>query len=103
MARRLNLHEVFCKILNNNNVYQQPPASVRMSYPCIKYTRYPCADKHNANDKLYMSTDKYEVTVIDRNPNSDIPTKIVSVFPMCVFDRSYVADNLYHFVFTIFY
>lgn len=103
MARRLNLHEEFKEILGNKNVYYQPPASVKMEYPCITYSRHPGADKHNANDKLYMSTDRYDVTVIDRNPSTNIPDKILQHFPMCTSDREYSADNLNHYVFTIYY
>lgn len=103
MARRLKLQEEFEEILGNKNVYFQPPASVRMEYPCIKFSRHPGADKHNANNRLYMSTDRYEVIVIDRNPSTDIPDKILNQFPMCALDRVYPADNLNHYVFTIYY
>ena len=103
MGHRLDLHEELCKILNNKNVYFQPPASVRMVSPCIKYSRDPGANKHNANNKLYIKTDQYEVIVIDRDPDSNIPDKILEHFPMCRMDRTYTADNLNHFVFTIYY
>lgn len=103
MVRRLKLHEEFKEILGNNNVYFQPPASIKMSYPCVKYSRDPGADRHNANNKLYMSTDRYETIVIDRNPSTDIPDKILHHFSMCTLDRTYSADNLNHYVFTIYY
>lgn len=103
MDRRLKLHEEFCGILNNRNAYFQPPATVRMNYPCIRYSRNPGADKHNANNRLYKSTDQYEGVVIDRDPDSDIPKKILEHFPMCRFGNSYTADNLNHYPFTLYY
>lgn len=103
MARRLNLHEELCEILNDKNVYFQPPASLKLSYPCVVYSRNPAASKRNANNKLYMSSDRYEVIVIDRDPDTEIPDKIIHHFPMCSFDREYTADNLNHYAFTIYY
>lgn len=103
MNRQPELQEEFCTLIGSRNVYFQPPASVRMSYPCIRYTRNPGADRRNANNKLYMSTDQYEVTIIDRDPDSKLPDKLMEHFPMCSFDRWYAADNLNHFVYTIFY
>lgn len=103
MDRRLKFDAELRDLIGSNNVYYQPPASVRMSYPAIKYSASPGADKRNANNRLYMSTDRYEVTVIDRDPDSAIPDKILHHFPMCNFDRGYSADNLNHFVYTIYY
>lgn len=47
--------------------------------------------------------DRYTVYEIDRNPDSEIPELIQEEFPMCEMTRSYVADNLYHRVFTIYF
>lgn len=44
----------------------------------------------------------YQVTVIDRNPDSLIPGKIASL-PMCKFDRHYKAENLNHDVYNLYY
>ncbi len=100
MASRLQLHEELCTLLGSRNVYFQPPRS--MQYPCIKYSRSGI-DQHRANDSLYLSTSQYELTVIDYNPESDVPEKILKHFPMCRFDRGYVADNLNHFVLTLYF
>jgi len=42
------------------------------------------------------------VTVIDRNPDSDLPGKVAEL-PMCTFNRFFTADNLNHDVYTIFF
>lgn len=102
MASRLKLHEEFCEILGSRNVYFQPPESVKMKYDCIRYSRSGI-DQRNANDKLYLKKDRYEVVVITNDPDSPIPDRILQHFPMCKFDRGYAAKNLNHFVFTIFY
>ena len=102
MANRLDLHEEFCKLLKSRNVYFQPPANIRMSYPAIRY-KLSDISKTAANDKAYRLVNGYEVIYIDRNPDSDIPAKILEHFPMCSFVRWYAADDLNHWVFTIFY
>lgn len=99
---RLKLHEELCKILGTRYVYFQPPESIKLNYPCIVYSKSE-PSKRNANDKLYLNTNKYEGVVIDRDPDSEIPNKIVTHFPMCSLGRSYTSDNLNHTSFTLYY
>lgn len=101
MVRRLKLHEILCDILGSRNVYYQPPASVQMKYPAIKYSR---SDIQNtfASNKVYKQSNVYEVIVIDEDPDSEIVKK-VSTLPMCKFNRHYEADRLNHDVFTLHY
>lgn len=101
MSNRLELHEIFCEILGSRNAYFQPPESVKMSYPAIRYSRKDTKNRF-ANDRVYMQKDCYEVIVIDKDPDSEL-VKIVSMFPMCSFDRHYVSDNLNHDVFTLYF
>ena len=102
MDNRLKLHAIFEEILNSRNVYFQPPESIKLSYPCIVYSRFSI-DKMNANDSLYKKTNGYEVIVIDRDPDSDISDRILEHFSMCRFDREYTTDNLYHNSLTLYY
>ena len=102
MASRLNLHEELCELLGSRNVYFQPPASVRMQYPCIKYSLSGINSKR-ANNQIYNSVNKYEIVVIDRDPDSNIHNDILHHFPKCEFDRPYTADNLYHKILTLYY
>lgn len=101
MARRLELHEVLCNVLGSRNVYYQPPASVKMQYPAIVYSRKDIYNRHADND-VYKQDHAYDITVIDKNPDSLIVEEI-SRLPKCRFDRHYTADNLNHDVFTIYY
>lgn len=102
MASSLQLHEEFCEVLGSNNVYFDPPESKRMEYPCIRYKRAKPKPIF-ANDELYAYTNQYEVTVIDYDPDSNLPDKLMRHFRMCTWDRAYTADNLSHFIFTIYY
>lgn len=102
MASRLELHEELCVLLQTRNVYYQPPASVKMSYPCIKYSLSGLNVKR-ADDRPYKTARRYEIILIDTNPDSDFFDPILNHFQLCSFDRGYTADNLNHFVFTIYY
>ena len=102
MGSRLELHEELCAILETRNVYFQSPESVKMTYPRIRYSKVS-PDLYRANNGIYKNTSQYEVTVIDEDPDSDIPTKILNHFQMCSWDRSYVADNLNHTTLKLYY
>ena len=97
----LDLGAKFREILGSGNVYFQPPASVKMQYPAIVYSRSNIDNAH-ADNSVYKQEYAYEITVIDRNPDSEIVKK-VSRLPRCRFNRHYPSDNLNHDVFTIYY
>ena len=99
---RLELHEELCSILGSRNVYFQPPESVKLAYPCIVYYRSG-VDKRNANNRVYAKTNRYEITVIDKNPDIEIADKLMDHFPMCSFDRRFTSDNLNHSILTLYY
>lgn len=101
MASRLQLQTELEELLGSRNVYFQPPASVRMQYPAIVYSRSNIENRH-ADNNVYMQSYFYEITVIDEDPDSEIVEK-VSKLPTCRFDRHYKADNLNHDVFTLYY
>ena len=94
------LQAKFEELLESRSVYYNPPASVRMTYPAIVFKRSRI-NVLRANNAVYRQTYPYEVTVITRDPDALIVEKI-SKLPMCSFDRSFVSDNLYHNVFTIY-
>ena len=102
MASRLELHSKFCGILGSRNVYFNPPSTVKMQYECIRYSK-KAPDVIRANDSIYRTTSCYEGVVITTDPDSGTPNKILHSFPMCTLGNSYIADNLYHFPFTLYY
>ena len=101
MDRRLKLHNILVEILGASNVYFQPPETIKMTYPCIVYIRNS-AKTDFANNFPYQYTKRYEVTVIDENPDSEIPGKVASL-PMCSFSRHFTSDNLNHDVFNLYF
>ena len=101
MANRLDLQALLEKLLGSQEVYFQPPPSVKMKYPAIVFSRKDIDNLH-ANDEVYLQNHAYELVVIDRNPDSEIVEK-VSKLPYCGFDRHYTKDNLNHDAFTIYY
>lgn len=101
MKNRLELQGLLEELLGTRNVYFQPPASVKMKYPAIVYSLNNIRNEF-ANNKPYRQGIGYSLTVIDKNPDSEIVQR-VSRLPMCSFNRQYVFDNLNHSVFTIYY
>lgn len=101
MSSRLSLHEELKTLLGSAYVYFQPPESIKMIYPCIVYGLDDIDIKH-ANNKTYLNKKRYSIIVIDKNPDSIIPDKFL-LLPMCSFDRFYTADNLNHWVFSLYF
>ena len=99
MGQRLDLHAIFKAI--TSNVYHQPPPNHRMEYPCIVYMRNDEFLAH-ANDLPYKRVRAYQVTIIDSNPDSTIPSEVAAL-PMCKFDRHFTADQLNHDVYTLYF
>lgn len=102
MAPRVALQAILEEAVGpNGKVYFQPPPNVQMVYPCIVYSR-DAAFTRFAGNKLYRYVKRYQVTVIDRNPDSEIPDKVMAL-PLASFERYFAADNLNHDVFTIYF
>lgn len=101
MGRRLELQVLLTALVGSDKVYYQPPANVQMVYPCIVYDR-DASDTKFAGNLPYLRTKRYQVTVIDRNPDSEIPDK-VELLPLCHYERSFVSENLHHDVFSLYF
>lgn len=101
MANRLDLQAELEELLGSRNVYFQPPASVRINYPAIVYTRSDI-DNTFADDSVYMQSHFYEATVIDEDPDSKI-IEAISKLPTCRFSRHFTSENLNHDTFIIYY
>ena len=100
MATRLKLQARLEEILGSENVYFQPPANIAMRYPCIIYKREKERADY-ADDSLYLLVKNYLVTVVDRDPDSQIPDAIQKL-RYAQFDRFFASDNLNHWVFRIY-
>lgn len=100
MEQRLKLHALL-KTMGAKEVYFQPPSNVQMVYPAIVYSRDNVWEEH-ASNLPYTHKKRYQVTVIDKNPDSQIPDKVKQL-PLCGFSRHFVADNLNHDVYNLYY
>lgn len=107
MDNRLQLHSVLCGILgcpergDSCRAYFQPPENYKIQYDCIVYERGRI-DANHADNAPYQLHDRYQVTVIYKNPDSSLPHQIASL-PMCAHDRHFTSDNLNHDVFNLYY
>ena len=99
--QRLKLQTLLETVIGNENVYFQPPPGLVMKYPCIRYER-DRADAKFADNGLYSYKQRYSVTLIDRDPDSDTIVKLASL-PLSTHERWYAADNLNHDVFTLYF
>jgi hypothetical protein len=99
MGRRLDLQNIFLEI--TPHVYFQEPPTKDMAYPCILYKRDD-ADTKFAGNRPYSFRQRYLVTLITKDPDSDILDRIRAL-PLCLYDRGYAANNLNHDVFALYY
>lgn len=99
--KRLELHSVLVKLVDPNKVYFQPPSSIKMTYPCIVYELNDI-DVTYANSIKYKNKKRYMLTVIDQDPDSEIPNKLLTL-EYSSFDRHFITDNLNHYTFTLYF
>lgn len=102
MSRRDDFDKELREVLGSNNTYFQPPESVKLEYPCIRYSLSTDSDRF-ANDRSYIFYEGYEVTVISKDPDQTFKDELKEKFRHCSWNRSYVSDNLNHNVYKIYY
>lgn len=87
--------------LGIENVYTQPPESIKLTYPCV-IIRETGGETMYAGNMPYHYEPRFEVTYIRRNRDPNMVQSIAMSFAKCRQDRSYSADNLYHTIFVIY-
>lgn len=80
----------------------QPPENVKLRYPCVIY-EYDSDYFRHADDRGYLSRQRYDVLVIDRDPDTELPAMIVNHFAYCSHNSRYAADNLIHDSISLYY
>lgn len=101
MDRRLELHDKLVSIFKEN-VFYQPPESIKLKYPCFLY-ELSGGQKERANNSMYIFTRRYDCMYITRDPDNEYIELLLSSFRYISYDRRYVSNNLYHDTFTIYY
>lgn len=101
MRSRTELQTLLESLMDNKNVYFQPPDKLTINYPAIVYSLNNIKSEH-ADDRVYFFSKKYSVVLIDKNPDSGFVNKLVQL-PLCSFDRHYKKDNLNHWTFSLYY
>ena len=101
MPNRLDLQSLLEDMLGSKNVYYQPPESIKMKYPAIRYSKSRI-ETRKAEDSIYLKNTRYEVIVIDPRPDNPVIDKLLEL-PHCSYDRHYKSDNLNHDALTLYY
>ena len=101
MASRVELQTKLEELLGSRNVYYQPPESLKMEYPAIRYSKNKIESRH-ADGINYSNFTRYEIIVIDKKPDNDVINKIMEL-PLSSFERHYVSDNLNHDVINLYF
>ena len=100
MATRLELQAELEKFASH--VYFQPPSDLRMMFPCIVYSK-----KSNkvtrANNHSYNSRQEYQLTIIERDPDSDLADKVVSHFQYSSIGTYFVVDSLHQTTINLYF
>lgn len=99
MERRKYIQNLLSKY--SDHVYFQPGPNTTLVYPCIVYT----ISDHilvYADNRAYTSILGYDVTYISKDPEPDIPFKMIDEIPYANFKTSFISDNLSHTVFTVY-
>ena len=109
MKTRLELHDVLLDILvtlgvrergESGHIYFQPPETVKMTYPAVVYSLSDIPIRH-ADNRPYKTNRRYQITAIDKDPESALPDKIAEL-PTAKFNRFFASENLNHWVFTVY-
>lgn len=104
MAQRSDsLRELLMKITGIKYCYINPPSSIRMSYPCI-IIHLSDQDRKFADNQRYWNWLRWSITIVDpESINGESYIEQLTSLSYCSFDRLYIADNLHHYVFSIYY
>lgn len=101
MGTRLQLQTLLDSLVDDGRAYYQPKPNVTIAYPAIVY-ELDLTDTKFADNKPYSQTDRYQVTVIDQNPDTETRRKVAAL-PMCTFRRGFATSGLNHYIFDLYF
>ena len=85
----------------DNDVWFQAPGKEKLRYPCLIYA-LDHEKTEFADNRPYHRRKRYQLTVIDADPDTLIPDSIAQL-PLTTFERSFVADNLHHYIYIMYF
>lgn len=97
----MKLQKLLERLLNSRDVYSKPPSSNKLGYPCIIFQK----DGENvkfADDSRFVYYNRYSLIVVSREATPKVCDDIANL-PLCSFLKRYVADNLYHNVYQLYW
>lgn len=100
-TRRLELHQKLLSLDPAAKAYFQPPENLTMQYPCFVY-EIDNFDIRRANNQTYALTRRYQVTYISDDVTNTYHDKVAEL-PMSSFSRYFVADQLHHYVYSLYF
>lgn len=104
VEERIKLHTILSDIMkkysSDARVFFKPDSNVKLKYPCIIYTREGDQSQHADNIRYFNNT-SYQITVIDRDSDSDVVNDILNVLTSSRRSNEFVFDGLYHYIITI--
>jgi hypothetical protein len=101
MGTRLELQSVLEALDAGLHVYFQPPPNTQVLYPAIVYNRDLQAVEY-ADNQPYSRITRYQITVIDQNPDSQIPDKVAAL-PLSRYIRHFTTENLNHDIYDVYF
>lgn len=102
MATRMDLQLKLEEILGSGNVYFQPPESLKLKYPAIIYS-HAGYKKKNADNGGYLVFKRYSVTLVYGSAEKEDVVQKLLALPRCEHNRHFVAANLNHDVFSLYF
>lgn len=99
--RREQLQAVLEAAQGSENVYFEPPETVRMQYPCIVYSREN-PHKTYADNQGYIYEQRYSLTLISRDADNPV-VDTIGRMPKASWLRGFKADGLNHDVLELYY
>lgn len=103
MARSLTeMQAEYAVIPGVTEAYYQDPGDSSMLPPYIMIERTAPSNVRHADNIMYNLYKQYTVTVVVRDPRSEIPD-LVEALPFTRLDRVFRLNGLHHFAFSVFF
>jgi hypothetical protein len=100
MGTRLELQDLLTDLVEAS-IFFQPPPNVSMTYPAIVYNR-DLLDIAFADNSPYKNKWRYQLTVIDRDPDSPIHDLLAGL-PYIKYVRHYTTQGLNHDIYELYF